>query len=197
MRNILTGLLLIMVTLSTGCNKISVGDRPDDVAVMETDFGTMVIGFFPEEAPEHVARFKELAREGFYNGILFHRVIPGFVIQAGDPQTKDPEIPRSQHGTGGSGQTIRNESNSHPHVRGTLAAARSRNIHSADSQFYICLEPQPMLDRMQYTVYGEVLQGMEVADQIASVERDRADNPLEPVRIISVEIMRRSRALSE
>jgi peptidyl-prolyl cis-trans isomerase B (cyclophilin B) len=163
----------------------------EDVAVLTTDKGTIVIDFMPEVAPKHVARFKELAREGFYNGVLFHRVIPGFMIQTGDPLTKDPETPRTRMGTGGSGQNIPAEFNETPHVRGTVSAARSRHPDSADSQFFICVGDASWLDG-KYTAWGKVIDGMEVADKIVAAERDQRDNPLDPIAIQTVEIMPRS-----
>ncbi|MBD3167741.1 peptidylprolyl isomerase [bacterium] len=164
----------------------------EEVAVLETDMGTIVIDFLPEVAPKHVARFKELAEQGFYDGVLFHRVIPGFMIQTGDPLTKDPETPRARMGTGGSGQNIPAEFNKTPHVRGTVSAARSRHPDSADSQFFICVGDASWLNG-KYTAWGKVVDGMEVADKIVAVERDKRDNPLEPVAIKSIKIMPRDK----
>ncbi len=162
-----------------------------EIAVMETNKGTIKIGFFPDVAPNHVARFKELANEGFYDGVLFHRVIPDFMIQAGDPQTKDPDCDRRIMGTGGSDKpNVRSEFNDRPHLRGTLSAARSQSPHSANSQFFLCHGAPTWLNG-QYTVYGHVIEGMEVVDKIATVERDQRDNPIEPVRIESVTIVNR------
>ena len=125
-------------------------------AVIETDKGNMTIEFYPEVAPETVKRISELIQEGFYNGLTFHRVVAGFVIQGGDPQG---------NGSGGSGKNIKAEFNSRKHIRGTVAMARSADPDSADSQFYICLAPQPSLDG-KYTVFGQVVEGMEVIDKI-------------------------------
>jgi peptidyl-prolyl cis-trans isomerase B (cyclophilin B) len=125
-------------------------------AVIETTKGTIVFKFFKEDAPATVENFITLARKGFYNGLLFHRVVPGFVVQGGDP---------NGDGTGGPGYTIRAEFNSRPHLKGTVAMARAMDPNSAGSQFYICLGPQPSLDR-QYTVFGQVSEGMEVVEKI-------------------------------
>lgn len=135
-------------------------------AVMVTSKGTVTLEFYPEDAPNHVASFIELADAGFYNGIKFHRVIPGFVAQGGDPITRDltPEqviAGAPGVGTGGPGWQQKAEFNSRKHETGTLAMARSQHPDSAGSQFYICLAPQPSLDG-QYTVFGKVVEGMDV-----------------------------------
>lgn len=141
-----------------------------ETAVMETSKGTIVLEFYPQDAPNHVASFIELAEAGFYNGIKFHRVIPGFVAQGGDPITRDltPEQVRAGApgvGTGGPGWNQKAEFNSRKHETGTLAMARSQSPDSAGSQFYICLAPQPSLDG-QYTVFGQVVEGMDVVMSI-------------------------------
>lgn len=139
-------------------------------AVMVTSKGTIVLEFYPDDAPNHVASFIELSDQGFYDGIKFHRVIPGFVAQGGDPLTRDltPEQVRAGApgvGTGGPGWNQKAEFNSRKHETGTLAMARSQNPDSAGSQFYICLAPQPSLDG-QYTVFGRVVEGMDVVMSI-------------------------------
>lgn len=149
-------------------------------AVIETTHGKIEVRLFPDVAPNHVKNFQALARKGFYDGTTFHRVIPGFMIQGGDPNTRDQE--RSRHGTGGPGYTVKAEFNARPHVRGTLSMARARDPDSAGSQFFICLAPQPSLDR-QYTVFGEVVSGMEVVDKIAAENRDGRDNPINRVEM--------------
>ncbi|MCX6639144.1 MAG: peptidylprolyl isomerase [bacterium] len=149
-----------------------------EIATIETRLGNMVVEFFPDVAPNHVANFIKLAKEGFYNGSTFHRVIPGFVIQGGDPNSKDND--RTNDGMGGPGYSVNAEFNSKLHLRGTLAMARSQDPNSAGSQFYICLAPLPQLDN-KYTVFGQVISGMEVADKIAALKRDPNDNPLESV----------------
>jgi peptidyl-prolyl cis-trans isomerase B (cyclophilin B) len=148
----------------------------DTKALIETKFGNIEIRFFPEVAPNHVNNFIELAKKGFYEGTTFHRVIPGFMIQGGDPNSKSPD--KSKHGMGGPGHTVKAEFSNKPHKRGTLSMARSANPDSAGSQFFICVADAPSLDR-QYTVFGEVVSGMEVADKIVNQPRDRRDNPEE------------------
>jgi peptidyl-prolyl cis-trans isomerase B (cyclophilin B) len=154
-------------------------------AVIETKFGNIELRFFPEAAPNHVKNFIELAEKGFYDGTTFHRVIPGFMIQGGDPNSKDPD--RSKHGYGGPGYTLKAEFNGTPHKRGTLSMARSQDPDSAGSQFFICAANAPRLDG-KYTVFGEVTSGMNVADKIISQPRDRMDIPLERIEI-KVKIM--------
>jgi peptidyl-prolyl cis-trans isomerase B (cyclophilin B) len=149
-------------------------------AVIETKFGNIELRFFPDVAPNHVNNFIELSRKGFYEGTLFHRVIPGFMIQGGDPNSKDMD--RSGHGTGSPGYTVKAEFNDKPHKRGTLSMARSSNPDSAGSQFFICVADAAFLDG-KYTVFGEVVSGMEAADKIVSQPRDRRDNPDERVEM--------------
>tara|TARA_B100001750_G_scaffold138412_1_gene110259 strand:+ start:369 stop:995 length:627 start_codon:yes stop_codon:yes gene_type:complete len=152
----------------------------EEYGVIETEFGKMVIRFFPNEAPGHVENFKKLAKEGFYDGTTFHRVIPGFMIQGGDPLTKDGD--RSNDGTGGPGYSINAEFNSKPHNRGILSMARSSDPNSAGSQFFIMVKNTPSLDG-QYTVFGEVIENIETADSIVSQPRDDRDNPLEKIEM--------------
>ena len=130
---------------------------PDNTLVIElSSGGNVVIELLPDVAPKHVARIKELAKAGFYDGIVFHRVIPGFMAQTGDP---------TGTGMGGSGQKLKAEFNSAPHVRGTCSMARAQNPDSGDSQFFICFDDAGFLDR-QYTVWGQVVAGMENVDRI-------------------------------
>jgi len=148
----------------------------ETTAVIETKFGNLELKFFPDAAPNHVKNFIDLAKKGFYDGTIFHRVIPGFMIQAGDPNTKNPD--RSKHGMGGPGYTVKAEFSDKPHKRGTLSMARAADPNSAGSQFFICVAPASFLDK-QYTVFGEVVSGMEAADKIVSAPRDKSDNPNE------------------
>ncbi len=150
-------------------------------AVITTKFGQMELVFFPELAPKHVESFLGLAKKGFYNGTIFHRVIPGFMIQGGDPNTKDPSK-RHLYGMGGPGYTVPAEFNRIPHERGIVSAARSADPDSAGSQFFIVVDNASFLDG-QYTVFGEVVKGMEVADKIVSQPRDSKDNPLERIEM--------------
>ncbi|HET6515448.1 MAG TPA: peptidylprolyl isomerase [Thermodesulfovibrionales bacterium] len=149
-------------------------------AIIETKFGNIDLRFFPEVAPNHVNNFIELAKKGFYDGTTFHRVIPGFMIQGGDPKSKD--LNKAGHGTGGPGYTLKAEFNDKPHKRGTLSMARAANPDSAGSQFFICVADAPFLNK-QYTVFGEVISGMDVADKIVSQPRDARDNPDERVEM--------------
>jgi len=143
-------------------------------AIIHTTLGDITLKFFPEVAPNHVNNFIELAKKGFYNGTTFHRVAPKFVIQGGDPNSKNPD--RSKHGMGGPGYQIKAEFNNKPHRRGTLSMARSAHPDSAGSQFFICVAEAPFLDG-KYTAFGEVMKGMEVVDKIVSQPRDGNDNP--------------------
>ena len=149
-------------------------------AIVETKFGNITLKFFPDVAPGHVNNFIELAKKGFYDGTTFHRVIPGFMIQGGDPNSKNPD--KGMHGMGGPGYTIKAEFNAKPHKRGTLSMARSQSPDSAGSQFFICVKDSPFLDR-QYTVFGEVESGMEAVDKIVSQPRDPRDNPNERIEM--------------
>ena len=132
-----------------------------DTLYLDLKDGRVVIDLRPDLAPKHVARIKELVRKGFYDGLAFHRVLPGFMAQTGDPRGD---------GTGGSGQKLSAEFSDEPHVRGTLSMARSRSPDSADSQFFIVFEPAPHLDG-QYTVFGRVIEGADVIDQIERGDR--------------------------
>jgi peptidyl-prolyl cis-trans isomerase B (cyclophilin B) len=142
--------------------------------------GDIMLGFYPDVAPNHVKNFIKLAKEKFYDGCTFHRVIPGFMIQGGDPNSKKPD--RSSHGMGGPGYQIQAEFNSKPHLRGVLSMARSNDPNSAGSQFFICVADSNFLD-WKYTAFGEVMSGLEVVDKIVNVKRDGRDNPLERVEM--------------
>ena len=143
-------------------------------------WGEIVLRFYPDVAPNHVKNFLDLAGKKFYDGTTFHRVIPGFMIQGGDPNSKNPD--RASHGMGGPGHRVKAEFNSKPHKRGVLSMARSNDPDSAGSQFFICVADANFLD-WQYTAFGEVVSGMEVADKIVSVKRDGRDNPLERIEV--------------
>lgn len=149
-------------------------------AIIETKFGAITLKFFPDVAPGHVKNFIDLAKKGFYDGTTFHRVIPGFMIQGGDPISKDPAA--RGVGTGGPGYTIKAEFNDKPHKRGTLSMARAANPDSAGSQFFICVKDAPFLNR-QYTAFGEVESGMEAADKIVAQPRDSNDKPNDRVEM--------------
>jgi len=143
-------------------------------AIIHTKLGEITLEFFPELAPNHVNNFIDLAKKGFYNGTIFHRVVPKFVIQGGDPNSKNPD--RSNHGTGGPGYNVKAEFSNTPHKRGTVSMARSAHPDSAGSQFFICVAAAPFLDG-KYTAFGEVVKGIEVVDKIVSQPRDGNDNP--------------------
>lgn len=164
----------------------------DEVAILETDMGKIVIEFFPGDAPKHVENFKKLTREGFYDGIGFHRIIPNVIIQGGDPNTKtgSPDT----WGMGAPGQpTVPAEFNDRKHVRGIVSAARRGNdINSATSQFFICEGPKPDWDR-QYTVYGRVVEGMNVVGIIAnSPTVPGTERPSEKITIKKATLGKRS-----
>jgi peptidyl-prolyl cis-trans isomerase B (cyclophilin B) len=151
-------------------------------AVIETTFGEIELELLQDKAPGHVENFLKLARKGFYDGTTFHRVIPGFMIQGGDPNTKDKSAPRERHGTGGPGYNIKAEFNDTKHARGVLSMARAGSPDSAGCQFFICVKDSGFLDG-QYTAFGRVVQGMEAADKIVSAARDARDNPTERIDI--------------
>jgi peptidyl-prolyl cis-trans isomerase B (cyclophilin B) len=146
-------------------------------AVIKTKFGDMEIAFFPDKAPNHVQNFIKLAKSGYYNGTIFHRVIPGFMIQGGDPNTKDPKKPET-YGMGGPSDKLKAEFNDTPHRRGIVSMARSNDPNSAGSQFFIVIKDSNFLDG-QYTAFGEVVKGMEVADKIVNLPRNARDLPNE------------------
>ena len=143
-------------------------DNVKEVAVITTDFGEIWLQMWPEVAPKTVANFKKLAGEGFYDGQCFHRIIDGFMIQGGDPLTKDDKE-KDAWGTGGPGYTVDAEFNDRKHVRGVISMARSRDPNSAGSQFFICLGDVPQLDG-QYTAFGNLVGGDEVLGKIGKVE---------------------------
>ena len=154
--------------------------------IIETNLGNIEIKLLPELAPEHVRNFVKLAQSKFYDGTLFHRIIPGFMIQGGDPNTKDTNL-KSQWGMGGPGYNIKAEFNSRSHLRGIISMARSQDPDSAGSQFFIVTSDSTFLDR-EYTVFGEVTQGMDVADKIVNLPRDQTDCPQEDAKMIKVTI---------
>jgi len=146
---------------------------PENLLILETSQGTVVVAMRPELAPRHVARIRQLVREGFYDGVVFHRVIDGFMAQTGDP---------TGTGTGGSGVKLKAEFSGEPHVRGTVSMARSQSPDSADSQFFICFEDAPWLNG-QYTVWGTVVEGMQNVDKIK-----RGEPVTDPDQILSARI---------
>ncbi|MCF7833402.1 MAG: peptidylprolyl isomerase [Candidatus Marinimicrobia bacterium] len=152
--------------------------KKNEYALIETRFGVMKMKFFPEKAPNHCANFKRLATTGYYDGVKFHRVIPGFMIQGGDINSRDGK--RSTDGMGGPGYTIDAEFNDVSHVTGIVSMARTPDPNSAGSQFFICDGSPTFLDN-QYTVFGEIIEGKSIIAEIANVPKDGNDNPLEPI----------------
>jgi len=151
---------------------------PENTLYLDLKDGRVVIELKPDLAPNHVARIKELTRQGFYDGLVFHRVIDGFMAQTGDPQG---------NGTGGSGQKLKAEFSNYKHIRGTTSMARAQDPNSADSQFYIMFAPAPHLDR-QYTVWGQVVQGMEFVDNIKKGSPSRNGSVTDPDRIVKMQV---------
>ena len=189
MKHTLTVLAIFFIV--AGCETKQKGKESvmnKDRAVISTQFGDIVLEFFDDIAPKHVESFKLHAQNGYYSGATFHRVIPGFMIQGGDPLTKSED--RSRHGTGGNAakyfgigtESVEStwdlpaEFSNTPHVRGILSMARSQNPDSGGSQFFICVADARFLDN-QYTVFGKVVSGMDVVDTIVSMPRDARDNP--------------------
>ena len=195
--------IIIFFLMMIGCGKTK-GNKMDEkssdktgsttngsekeVAVISTKFGDIALEFFDELAPKHVESYKLHAQNDYYNGTIFHRVIPGFMIQGGDPLTRSKD--KSRHGTGGNAAKyfgigkesepnswdLPAEFSSRTHSRGILSMARSQDPDSGGSQFFICVADAPFLDS-QYTVFGRVIEGMDVVDQIVNTPRDQRDNP--------------------
>ena len=150
-------------------------------AIIKTKLGEIEIKLFPDKAPKHVENFLKLAKSGFYNGTIFHRVIPNFMIQGGDPNTKDLNK-KELYGMGGPGHSVKAEFNDVPHKRGIVSMARSNDPDSAGSQFFIVVEDSPFLDG-KYTAFGQVVKGLGVADKIVNQARDARDNPIERIEM--------------
>ena len=154
-------------------------------AIIKTSFGNIKFNLMSDIAPETVRNFSQLAKSGFYNGTLFHRIIPGFMIQGGDPNTKNSD--KSTWGQGGPGYNLKAEFNTRSHLRGIVSMARATDPDSAGSQFFIVTSDSTFLDR-QYTVFGEVVEGMEVADKIVNLPRDGNDCPKQEAKMLEVAI---------
>ena len=179
-KGVVTGLMVVLIT---GTSALA-----GEIAVIETTLGNIELEFLEDVAPGHTKNFKDLANKGFYDGTIFHRVIPGFMIQGGDPNSKSED--RSGHGTGGPGYTIKAEFNDTPHDRGVLSMARSQDPNSAGSQFFIVVKDAHFLDG-KYTAFGRVISGMDVADKIVDSPRDARDNPNDRIEMKSVKIVNR------
>jgi len=170
-------LLLILLGMLIAMPNADAADL-ENTLYLDLKDGRVVIALRPDLAPNHVARIKELAREGFYDGIVFHRVIEGFMAQTGDPLG---------NGTGGSGKNLKAEFSSEPHVRGTLSMARAQNPDSGDSQFFIVFAPAPYLDN-QYTVWGQVVSGMEFVDNIKKGDPQANGSVRDPDKIVHLRV---------
>ena len=169
---------LVFLLIVAGLGFLFLGGT--DQGVIETRYGTIVLEFWEKDLPVTVDNWKKLAREGFYDGIRFHRTVPGMFLQGGDPLSKndDPE----DDGAGGPGYTIPFERSEHPHVRGTVSMARLDNPNTAGSQFFICLTAVPWLDR-QYAAFAHVVEGMDVVDTIVAQPKRDPEHPRDPVRM--------------
>ena len=174
-------------------------DYAHTLAILKTSQGDVTVRFFYDKAPGHVKNFIDLSAKGFYDGTLFHRVIPDFMIQGGDPYTKHPETPTTRYGTGGNKDAsgapvnVKAEFNDTPHRRGILSMARASNPDSASSQFFIVVKDSPFLDR-QYTAFGEVVKGLEVVDKIVAESNydpasGGAGKPRNPQKLLKVELV--------
>lgn len=184
-----TALLLSLGVVSAPAqDKKETKPAAKEVAVLKfKDFGDIVVEFFPDVAPKTVENFKKLAKEKFYDGTQSHRLIPGFMIQLGDPFTKDPSK-EAFWGTGDPGYKIKAEFNARPHDKGVLSMARSSDPDSAGSQFFICFKRAANLDN-QYTVFGKVLKGLDVLDKLEAVPTAPRDRPTRPVVLESIKVV--------
>jgi cyclophilin family peptidyl-prolyl cis-trans isomerase len=165
------------------------GKEMQKSGIISSNLGDIKLEFYPEHAPKTVDNFRELANRGFYDGLIFHRIVPNFVIQGGDPNTRDLSN-RTRWGTGGPGWNIKAEFNKNKHSRGTLSMARSQDPDSAGSQFFIVLKDSNFLDG-QYTVFGRVISGMDIVDKLASLKTDSSDAPVdtETAKMIKVTVI--------
>lgn len=158
--------------------EMSIDPNKNYTATIETSLGNIEVEFYPKVAPQHVNSFLFLAKEGYYDGVIFHRVIPGFMIQGGDP---------TGSGSGGPGYRLKAEFNDMKHVRGVLSMARTNDPNSAGSQFFLMHQASTHLDG-QYTVFGKATSGLEVIDKIVSLPRDRSDRPHNPAQINKITV---------
>ncbi len=183
----------IALGIGTACSKENQSMNPsNEVAVIKTSEGDMVVEFWTDAAPNTIDNFKKLARAGFYNGTAFHRIVKGFMIQGGDPLTKDPAN-ESRFGTGDPGYKIKAEFNDHSHDRGVISMARSQDPDSASSQFFICLAPVRRLDH-QYTTFGKLIKGDDVLEKIGNTPvtvggGGEMSKPLKRVEIKKIDIV--------
>src|SRR2546423_4523618 len=188
MKSILINLLAAALVVASGkAEEKKPMNSTNEVAVIKTSEGEMVAGFWPEVAPNTVENFKKLSRSGFYDGTTFHRIVKGFMIQGGDPNSKDPAKEES-YGQGGPGYKVKAEFNNHSHQRGVISMARGPDPDSAGSQFFICLAPVPRLDH-QYTTFGKLLKGDDVLQKIGDtpVTRNNSGEMSKPTKRVVIE----------
>ena len=183
MNKIIFSVIFSLILITSSNNVFA--QSSDNLAILETNLGNIVIEFFPSDAPNHVDNFINLSSSGFYDGTLFHRIIPQFMIQGGDPNTKTDN--KGSWGMGGPGYNVKAEFSSRSHLRGIVSMARAQDPDSAGSQFFIVTTDSTFLDR-QYTVFGEVTEGMDVADKIVNLDRDGNDCPHEKAQMIRVTV---------
>jgi peptidyl-prolyl cis-trans isomerase B (cyclophilin B) len=191
MKQIFLTLLSSMLVLGAMIAQDSPAPNKEEVAVIKTSAGDMVVQFWTDAAPETIANFKKLAKSGFYNGTIFHRIVKNFMIQGGDPNSKDP-AKEAIYGEGGPGYKIKAEFNDHPHERGVISMAREPDPDSAGSQFFICLAPVSRLDH-QYTTFGKLIKGLDVLDKIGdtpvTMQHGEHSKPTQRITIESVKIV--------
>jgi peptidylprolyl isomerase len=177
-RRFVTFLFILFIGVSPMSADAAPALDPENTIYLDLPGGRVVIQLRPDLAPKHVARIKELTRQGFYDGLTFHRVIPGFMAQTGDPRGD---------GTGGSGQKLKAEFSQEHHLRGTVSMARSSSPDSGDSQFFICFDPAPFLDG-QYTIWGQVVSGMEFVDEIKAGSPSNNGAVTDPTKIVHMRV---------
>jgi len=184
---LLAALLSAVVVAAEEKKEVFPMNTPNEVALIKTSEGEMVVQFWTDAAPNTIENFKKLARQGFYDGTIFHRIVKEFMIQGGDPNSKDPAKENS-YGQGGPGYQIKAEFNDHPHDQGVISMARSSDPDSAGSQFFICLAPVHRLDH-QYTTFGKLIKGEDVLEKIGNmpVERNAQGEPSKPTKRIVIE----------
>jgi peptidyl-prolyl cis-trans isomerase B (cyclophilin B) len=192
MKTLLLSCFALLGTLVMAANADATTPMSNEEAIIKTTEGDMVIQFWTDAAPNTIENFKKLAKQGFYNGTAFHRIVKGFMIQGGDPLTKDPSK-EAMWGTGDPGYKIKAEFNSHSHQRGVLSMARSNDPNSAGSQFFICLGDASFLDG-QYTSFGKVIKGDDVLGKIGDTpvtvgSGGERSKPAKRVEIKSVDIV--------
>jgi peptidyl-prolyl cis-trans isomerase B (cyclophilin B) len=184
---ILGALLLSAAVFAAEEKKDEKATSQNEVAVIKTSEGDMVVQFWTDAAPNTIENFKKLAKQGFYNGTIFHRIVKGFMIQGGDPNSKDP-AKENKYGEGGPGYKIKAEFNDHSHERGVISMAREPDPDSAGSQFFICLAPVTRLDH-QYTTFGKLIKGDDVLEKIGDtpVARNSTGENSKPTTRVTIE----------